>query len=232
MKTFLKNLLNFFFGKLKNNKGLIVGNSVPLVTEEEAYIPFRSEAFDKYFLSRSVNLNDPIEASVKIRRNFKSTPDTAVLKGNIDTKRSLKIKAATNVVIANLKDLKIRDCNLTIESSFANTFVVINVSNSLSLTRGRIVLKGIDPENVLFNYTGPFGPSLMTDSTLVGTVVTLTKMSILRGCTLLGETLGSEPVISNGKMVNKTTENMEKLQAERQKEAEEAKYVIKQKDTV
>ena len=216
MKELFKKLFNWL---CKKEKKISFGSSVSQVTKEEAYIPYRSEAFNKYFLSKGVDLNDPIDASVKIRRNFKPTSDTAVLKGTVDIKRNLKLKASSNVVIANLTDLKIKDCSLTIESTFTDTFVVINVSRSLSLTRGRLQLKGINPENVLINYTGASGPSLMTDSVLYGTVVTLSKMSILRNCTLFGETLGSEePLISNGKMVNKTTENLARLQAEKEKE--------------
>ena len=108
MKNIIKKLFSWFFQEKENEENVLkTGNNIPDVTLEEAYVPHRSEMFDNYLLSKGVNLEDPIDASVKIRRNFKSTPDTAFLKGNVDIKRSVKIKAATNVVIANLRDFKV-----------------------------------------------------------------------------------------------------------------------------
>jgi hypothetical protein len=221
----MKNILAKLFGWLfSGEQEELVGNSNVLVTKEEAYIPYRSEVLEKYLLSRDVDLKDPIDASVKIRKSFRATSDTSALKGNVDLKRSLTLKAKSNVVIANLRDFKLSEARLRVDSTFPDTILIINVTGKLSFTRNsKLELVGISPENVLINCTGSFSPSLMNNSELVGTIVTLKRLTILSNCRLNGETLGSEPNISRGTMVNKTTENFARLVKEREAELKKRK---------
>jgi hypothetical protein len=225
MKAILKKLFGWLF---KEESALLVGSTVPLVTEKEAYVPFYSETLNKFLLSQGINLKDPIDASVKIRTKIKQTPDAVVLKGNVRTSShsiTPKVKAATNQVFITLKDLVLNQDTLIIESSFPDTIVIINVSGRLNLSKNSKIhfRGGIPASNVLINYTGNGSPSLMTSSSLVGTLITPKRLSVLNGCVFEGETIGSEPLVSNGKVINKTIENMAKLQAEREKEFEKKK---------
>lgn len=214
MKEWLLKIFHFLF-RSKNN--VTVSFQTPVVTKEEAYIPFRSPTLEKYLKSKEVDLRDPLDASIKIRKFLRSTPDTAILKGNIDSKQNVLLKSATNVMVANLQDLRLKECSLIIRSDFENSIVIFNIAGKLSLMKNaKIELRGtLKPENILFNCTGTFVPSVMTNSCLIGTVITLNGLSLLRGCKLEGETIGSEPNVSGGVVVNKTTENMARLQKER-----------------
>jgi len=218
MKNLLTKAFGWLFKKEETVKAFNPTSEIPEVTDEEAYIPFRSKTLDDYLISKKVDLSDPLAASVRIRKFFKATPDTKKLNGDVNSKTNILVKAASNVVIANLKNLKLKECYLTFSSDIPNTIVIINVAGSLDFTRyGKLRVAGtIKPDDVLINCTGPFGPTIMSNSSLVGTVITMSMLSVLRECYFEGETIGSSTIVSNGTMVNKTTENKAKLQKERE----------------
>jgi len=234
--NFLQKLIQSLFGNKPEDETLVKG-AAPLVTEEEAYIPYRSEVLNNYLLQRNVNLNDPLDASVKIKKQFRQTTDAAVLKGTVDSRKNITFTAASNVAVINLTDLVLSECSFVIKSEFKDTIVIINVSRRLSLSKNaRLTVRGLPPENILINFTGSGSPVLSFSSLLIGTIITAQSMVISSRSSLMGETLRSKPnIIGDGSMVNKTTENFAKLKKQREDELKkgivppEAVVIVKDK---
>lgn len=207
----------------KQNEEVLVKTISAIVSDEEAYIPYRSDVLNNYLLSRNVDLKDPLDASVKIKKLFKPTPDAKVLNGTVNAKRNLSFTAGSNVVIINLIDLILNECSFLLKSDIKDTIVIINVSRNIQLHRNaRFAVRGISPDNVLINYNGSGSPALLMASSLVGTLITPNRLVISGRSSLLGETLRSSPIVTDGSSVtNKTTANKIILQKKRDAELEE-----------
>lgn len=217
---FLKKLAALFFRESSVEEPSLVKSTAAIVTDEEAYIPYRSEVLNAYLLSRNVDLKDPLDASVKIKKLFKATPDTKVLNGTVNSTRNVVFSAGTNVVVMNLTDLVLTESALLLKSAIKDTIVIINVARNIRLSRNaKLMVQGIAPDNVLINHNGSTAPSLLANSSILGTIITGQRLLLSGRSSLTGETLRSSATLAgDSSIVNKTTENKIKLQKQRDEE--------------
>ncbi len=218
--------MSFLFGKKSTNENYaqnsIVSNTelLPPVTEKEAYVRFRSDTLEKYLVSKKIDLSkydDPIacaDAFVKIK-GLRATPKTPT---EFKLSRSQRIAINSKIIVLKLTDLSLNRCDLTITSSEEDAILIINVSRSFSLSNGRLFFGGgIKADNVIINCAG--FASMLGRSSATGTILTRTPLTITGGSTLEGEIIGSKPNVAGSAVYkNKTTENLIKLQAERDAE--------------